>query len=76
MTQLTKQQYDSLIAAAPELFEMVKQLKRCIHRLTKDDLSQFDRDKEAEWEGEAHELLLRISPNYFQNANANGQKNA
>jgi hypothetical protein len=58
-----------LIAHAPELFEMVKQLKWCIHRLTKDNLTQFDKDAEAQWEGNAHELLLKINPNFYKNAN-------
>lgn len=59
-----------LIAAAPELLQMVYDLKQCIKRLTQDDLSQFDRDTEAQWEGEAHELLTRINPDYYTNANA------
>ena len=58
-----------LIAHAPELFEMVKQLKWCIKRLTADNLSQFDRDAEAQWEGEAHELLTKINPDFYKNAN-------
>ena len=33
-----------LIAAAPEMFEMIRNLKTCIHRLSQDGLSQFDRD--------------------------------
>jgi hypothetical protein len=53
-----------------ELFQMVKDLKNCIKRLAYDDVSQFDRDNLAQWEGEAHELLVRINPNYYQNANA------
>lgn len=52
-----------------ELFQMVKDLKNCINRLSQDGLSQFDRDREAQWEGEAHELLSRINPNYYKNAN-------
>lgn len=52
-----------------ELFQMVFNLKNCIHRLSQDGLSQFDRDAEAQWEGEAHELLTRINPNYYKNAN-------
>jgi len=53
-----------------ELFEMVKRLKDCIKRLTSDDaLTQFDKDKEVQWEGEAHELLCKINPNYYKNAN-------
>lgn len=43
---------------------MVKSLKECIQRLTSDHLSQFDRDLEAYWIGEAHELLIGINPNY------------
>lgn len=58
-----------LIAHAPELFEMVRSLKDCIRRLTQDDLTQEERDKEAQWEGEAHELLIRANPNYYKNAN-------
>ena len=52
-----------------ELFQMVKDLKNCIQRLTQDNLSQYERDIEAQWEGEAHELLLKINPNYYKNAN-------
>jgi len=52
-----------------ELFQMVRDLKNCIKRLSQDGLSQFDRDREAQWEGEAHELLTRINPNYYKNAN-------
>lgn len=58
-----------LIAHAPELLEMVRSLKDCIRRLTQDDLTQEERDKEAQWEGEAHELLIRANPNYYKNAN-------
>lgn len=59
-----------LIAHAPELLQMVYDLKNCIKRLTSDtELSQFDKDTEAQWEGEAHELLTRINPNYYKNAN-------
>ena len=58
-----------LIAAAPELFQMVRDLKDCIKRLTQDNLSQFERDAEAQWEGEAFELITRINPNYYRNAN-------
>jgi len=58
-----------LIAAAPELFQMVIGLKKCIKRLSQDNLSQIERDTEAQWEGEAHELLTRINPNYYHNAN-------
>jgi hypothetical protein len=54
----------NLIAAAPELLKMVYDLKNCIKRLTSDELTQFDKDLEAEWIGEAHELLYRINPNY------------
>jgi hypothetical protein len=53
-----------LIAAAPELLKMVYDLKNCIKRLTSDELTQFDKDLEAEWIGEAHELLYKINPNY------------
>lgn len=53
----------------PELIQMVIDLKNCIKRLSQDNLSQADRDTEAQWEGEAHELLLRINPNYYKNAN-------
>jgi len=52
-----------------ELFQMVKDLKDCINRLSQDNLSQLERDNEAQWEGEAHELLTRINPNYYKNAN-------
>ena len=52
-----------------ELFQMVRDLKDCIKRLSQDNLSQIERDKEAQWEGEAHELLTRINPNYYKNAN-------
>lgn len=59
-----------LIAASPELFQMVRDLKDCIRRLTSDEaLTQYDKDTEAQWEGEAHELLTRINPNYYKNAN-------
>lgn len=58
-----------LIAAAPELLQMVYDLKKCIERLTRDEMSQEDRDKEAQWIGEAHELLQKINPNYYYNAN-------
>ena len=58
-----------LIAAAPELLQMVYNLKNCIKRLTQDNLTQFEKDTEAQWEGEAHELLVRINPNYYSNAN-------
>ena len=59
-----------LIANAPELLQMVFDLKNCIRRLTSEKLSQMDIDKEAQWEGEAHELLLKINPDYYSNANA------
>lgn len=59
-----------LIAAAPDLLQMVYDLKKCIERLTEDGVSQFDRDKEAEWIGEAHELLLKVNPYYYNNANS------
>ena len=58
-----------LIMYAPELLQMVNNLKKCIQRLTSDNLTQLDRDKEAQWEGEAHELLYRINPDYYTNAN-------
>jgi len=58
-----------LIAHAPELLQMVYDLKECIKRLTQDDVPQYERDKEAQWEGEAHELLVRINPDYYANAN-------
>jgi len=58
-----------LFAAAPELFQMVNNLKNCIGRLCHDRVSQEDRDKEAQWIGEAHELLHQINPNYYKNAN-------
>lgn len=51
-----------LLAAAPELLQMVYDLKLSIKRLTQDDLSQYDRDTEAQWIGEAHELLTKIIP--------------
>lgn len=58
-----------LIAAAPELLQMVYDLKECVKRLSQDNLSQYDRDTEAQWEGEAHALLVHINPNYYRNAN-------
>lgn len=58
-----------LIAAAPELLQMVNELKNSVKRLTEDNLSQEDRDKEAQWIGEAHELLYKINPDYYTNAN-------
>ncbi len=59
-----------LIAHAPKLLRMVRDLKDCIKRLTEDNLSQFDRDREAEWIGDAHELLQSVNPNYYDNANS------
>ena len=60
-----------LIAAAPELLQMVYNLKKCIERLTGDNiLSQEDKDKEAQWVGEAHELLYSVNPDYYKNANS------
>jgi hypothetical protein len=59
----------NLIAAAPELLQMVYDLKECVKRLSQDNLSQYDRDTEAQQEGEANELLIRINPNYYKNAN-------
>lgn len=58
-----------LIAAAPELLQMVYDLKQCVKRLSQDGLSQHERDTESQWEGEAHELLRRINPDYYDNAN-------
>lgn len=58
-----------LIAAAPELLQMVYDLKQAVKRLSQDDLTQFDRDREAQIEGEAHELLYKINPDYYNNAN-------
>ena len=59
-----------LIAHAPELLQMVKDLKDCIERLTSDtEISQNDMDVEAEWIGDAHELLYKINPDYYRNAN-------
>jgi hypothetical protein len=52
-----------------ELFQMVRDLKNCIARLTSEKLDQFEIDKEAYWIGEAHELLSKINPNYYTNAN-------
>ena len=52
-----------------DLFDMVKDLKDCINRLTSEKLDQFDIDKEAYWIGEACELLNKINPNYYNNAN-------
>jgi hypothetical protein len=62
-----------LIAAAPELLQMVFDLKNCIAKLCHDRVSQFDRDHEANWIGEAHELLSKINPDYYQNANTKNQ---
>lgn len=59
-----------LIAHAPELLVMVNDLKNCIKRLTNDDLDQSEKDLEAYWIGEAHELLSKINPDYYTNANA------
>lgn len=66
LTKLTEQDEANarLIAAAPDLLQMVNDLKNCIKRLTEDNLTQENRDKEAQWIGEAHELLLKINPNY------------
>lgn len=47
-----------------ELFEMVKSLKNCINRLTTYELTQLEKDGEAQWTGEAHELLISINPDY------------
>ena len=52
-----------------DLFNMVNDLKKSIERLTSEKISQFDIDKEAYWIGEAHELLNKINPNYYTNAN-------
>jgi len=50
---------------------MVYDLKKCIERLTSDEaLTQYDKDKEAQWVGEAHELLHAVNPDYYTNANA------
>jgi hypothetical protein len=54
-----------------ELFEMVKSLKDCIQRLTSDHISQEDKDKEAQWIGETHELLIGINPNYQRKEGVN-----
>lgn len=59
-----------LIMYAPDLLQMVYDLKNCIKRLTDDaEMSQFDRDAEAQWIGEAHELLQAVNPDYYNNAN-------
>lgn len=51
-----------------ELFKMVKSLKNCIKRLTEGELA--DKDLEAYWIGEAHELLLNVNGGaYWKNAN-------
>jgi hypothetical protein len=52
-----------------ELFQMVRDLKNCIARLTSEKLDQFEIDKEAYWISEAQELLSKINPNYYTNAN-------
>lgn len=68
LTKLTEQDEANarLITKAPELLQMVYDLKKCIERLTNDslELHQEDRDKEAQWTGEAHELLISINPDY------------
>lgn len=51
----------------PELIQMVIDLQHCIERLCEDRVTQFDRDREAQWIGEAHELLFKINPEYCQN---------
>ncbi len=53
-----------------ELFKMVYDLKKCVERLTQDNVTQEERDLEAYWIGEAHELLHKVNPDYYQNANA------
>lgn len=54
-----------------ESFELIYSLKKCIERLTSDNaLTQFDKDQEAEWIGQAHEYLHKINPNYYKNANS------
>jgi hypothetical protein len=56
-----------LIAAAPDLLQMVDDLKNCIKRLTEGrdrPISQMSIDTEAQWIAEAHELLLKINPDY------------
>jgi len=60
-----------LIAHAPELLQMVYDLKQAVKKLSQDDLTQFDRDTEAQIEGEAHELLTKINPDYYSNTNKN-----
>ena len=68
LTKLTEQDEANarLITKAPELLQMVYDLKKCIERLTNDslELHQENRDKEAQWTGEAHELLISINPDY------------
>ena len=49
-----------LCSKSPELLQMVNDLKSCIERLAKDDVSQFERDLEANWIGEANELITEI----------------
>lgn len=46
-----------LIKAAPEMLEMIKNLMACVKRLTEDNVTQYQRDIEAEWIGEANELI-------------------
>ena len=60
-----------LIMYAPELLQMVYNLKKCIERLTSDDLElhKEDKDKESQYVAEAHELLYVINPDYYTNAN-------
>ena len=65
-----------LIAHAPQLLQMVYDLKKCIDRLTQDDLSQFERDSEATWTSDAHELLSMINPDYYTNANTAQHENS
>lgn len=61
--------FDRLTEENKQLFKMVRDLKFVVNKLSQDDLTQFERDGFAQWEGEAHELLLKINPNYFKNAN-------
>ena len=59
-----------LIMHAPELLQMVKTLKDCIKELTSDiAISQFDIDAGTECMSDAHELLHKINPDYYLNAN-------
>jgi hypothetical protein len=58
-----------LIASAPELLQMVYDLMKCVQRLSEDGVSQENRDKEAQWIGEAHELLYKINPQYSTKSN-------